>query len=64
MKEVINTYLPLKKLSKKELKIQAEPWITNGIRSLIKRRDILLRKFIKTKNEVLKDQFIQHCFSD
>ena len=39
MKEVINTYLPLKELSKKELKIQAKPWITNGIRSSIKRRD-------------------------
>ena len=35
MKEVINTYLSLKKLSKKELKIQAKPWITNGIRSSI-----------------------------
>ena len=56
MKEVINTYLPLKKLSKKELKIQAKPWITNGIRSSIKRRDKLLRKFIKTKDEVLKDE--------
>ena len=56
MQEIINTYLPLKKLSKKELKIQAKPWTTNGIRSSIKRRDKLLRKFIKTKDEVLKDQ--------
>ena len=38
MHEVINTYLPLKKLSRKELKIQAKPWITNGITSSIKRR--------------------------
>ena len=38
MHEVINTYLPLKKLSKKRLKIQAKPWITNGITSSIKRR--------------------------
>ena len=56
MKVVINTYHPLKKLSKKELKIQVKPWITNGIRSSIKRRDKLLRKFIKTKDEVLKDE--------
>ena len=56
MQEIINTYLPLKKLSKKELKIQVKPWITNGISSSIKRRDKLLRKFIKTKNEVLKDE--------
>ena len=57
MKEVINTYyLPLKRLSKKDLKFQAKPWITNGIRSSIKRRDKLLRKFIKTKDEVLKHE--------
>ena len=54
MKEVINTYLPLKRLSKKDLQIQAKPWITNGIRSSIKRRDKLLRKLIQTKDEVFK----------
>ena len=42
--------------SKRELKIPAKPWITNGIRSSIKIRDKLLRKFIKTKDEVLKDE--------
>ena len=56
MKELINAYLPLKKISKKELKIQTKPWITNGIRSSIKRHDKLLRKFVKTKDEVLKDE--------
>ena len=56
MKEVSNTYLPLKRLSKKDLKIQAKPWITNGIRSSIKRRDKLSRKFVKTKDEVLKHE--------
>ena len=30
--EVIDTYLPLVKLPKKELKIQVKPWITSGIR--------------------------------
>ena len=56
MQEIINAYLPLKKLSKKEFKIQVKPWITNVIRSSIKRRDKLLRKFIKPKDEVLKDE--------
>ena len=49
--EIIDIHLPLKKLSKKELKIQAKPWITAGIRNSIKRRDKLLRKFIKSKDE-------------
>ena len=35
---------------------QAKPWITNGIRSSIKGQDKLLRKFIKTKDEVLKHE--------
>ena len=52
MKEVINTYLPLKRLSKKELKIQAKPWITKLELQL--KEDKLLRKFIETKDEVLK----------
>ena len=56
MKEVINTYLPLKRVSKKDLKIQAKSWITNGIRSSIKRRDKLLRKFIKIKDEVVEHE--------
>ena len=54
--EVIDTYLPLIKLSKKELKIQVKPWITSKIRKSIKQCDKLLRKFIKTKNEELKEE--------
>ena len=55
--EIIDTYLPLIKLSKKDLKIQAKPWITTGIRKSIKQRDLLLRKFIKAKDDNLKEEF-------
>ena len=48
VEEIVNKHLPLKKLSKKELRIQAKPWITRGIRSSMKRRDRLLNKIAKT----------------
>ena len=37
--------------------MQAKPWITFKIRNLIKRRDKLLRKFIKATDDVLKEEF-------
>ena len=49
MNEILDTHVPLKKLNKKELRLQAKPWITPGIVKSIKRRDKLLRKFITTK---------------
>ena len=55
--EVMDTYIPLKKLTKKDLKLQLKPWITPGISNSIKRRDRLLRKYIKAK-DVIKRKFM------
>ena len=49
--------MPLKKLTKKEIKQQYKPWITNGIRKSIKRRGKYYKKFIKAKNEVIKEDY-------
>ena len=54
--EIINSHAPLKKLSKKELRINAKPWITEGIRKSIKRRDKLLRKYINMDDSDDKKQ--------
>ena len=35
--EVMNKYIPLKKLTKKDLKLQVKPWIPSGICNSIKR---------------------------
>ena len=53
---IIDTYIPLKKLSKKELKIQAKPWITSAIRKSIERRDKILSNFIKSKDDEHKEE--------
>ena len=42
--------MPLKKMSKKELKLLNKSWITLGICKSIKRRESLYKKNIKAKN--------------
>ena len=54
--EIMDTHFPLKKLSKKEFKIQSKPWITQGIIKSIKRRDRLLRLYIRTKEIHRKEE--------
>ena len=53
--EVMNKYIPLKKLTKKDFKLQMKPWITPGICNSIKRRDKLLRKYIEAKDDTIKE---------
>ena len=53
--EILDKHMPWKKLTKKELRLQAKPWITAGILTSIKRRDKLLHKWITAKDPVRKD---------
>ena len=55
--EIVDRYVPLKKVNKKELRLQTKPWITPGIIKSIKRRDKLLRLYIKT-NEINRKEEI------
>ena len=55
--ELLDLYLPLKKMTKRELKQQQKPWITTGIFNSMKRRDRLLKKFTKAKHELIKIQY-------
>ena len=45
---LINYHVPLKKLSKKEIKLQAKPWITKGLRTSIAQKNKLYKKSLKT----------------
>ena len=54
--EILDKYVPLKKVNKKQLRLEVKPWITRGIIKSIKRRDKLLRKYINAKDSVRKDQ--------
>ena len=55
--ELIDKYLPIKKLNKQELKKVNKPWVTNGIIKSMLRRDKLYKKFIQAKNLAIKDDY-------
>ena len=50
--EVIDQNAPLKPLTKKEAKRQKKPWITKGILTSIGEKNKLLKKFIKTGDQL------------
>ena len=55
--EILDTHVPLKKLNKKEMRLQSKPWITSDIVKSIKMRDRLLRRYINAKDINQKNEF-------
>ena len=51
---LIEKYMPLKKLSRKEIKQTFKPWITKDIRKAITTREKLYKKFIRAKDQERK----------
>ena len=47
---LLDTYAPLKKLSKNKLKFKDKPWITPGLQKTISIKNQFLSKFIKSKD--------------
>ena len=54
---MVNQYIPLRKLTKKEIKNKFKPWITSGIRISMKRRDKIYKKLIKTSQLDIKQEY-------
>ena len=54
---IIDKYIPLKKLTKKDIELQSKPWITRGIRNSIERREKNYKKFIKAKDKNIKVEY-------
>ena len=52
---LLETLAPLKKLNKKELKFLTKPWITQGLQNSIKKKNYIYSKFVKPKNQMLKE---------
>ena len=55
--EIIDIHIPLKQLSKKESKLKTKPWITSAIRTSIKIKNNLYKKFLKTKSSYYQTKF-------
>ena len=51
---VLDTYVPIKKLNKAELKLKSKSWLTKGIMTSIKKKNIIYKKVIKAKTQLKK----------
>lgn len=47
---IVNKHLPLRKLSRREVKFNSKPWITKTLRKSINHKNTLYRHFIRTKS--------------
>ena len=54
---MVNSYIPLKKLTKNQIKQKFKPWITLGFRNSMKRRGRIYKKYIKAKNSDIKNEY-------
>ena len=54
---IIEKYIPLKKLSKREIKRKQKPWISNEIKNEMRKRNKIYKKFLKEVNKERKDVF-------
>ena len=54
---LIDKYMPLIKMTQKEIKLQSKPWITKDILNKISEREKVYKLYIKTKNACLKEKF-------
>ena len=54
---IIDAHIPIKKLSKQELKIKYKPWITRAIRVSIQEKNRIYKKYLKTKSAYYHAKF-------
>ena len=57
--EIVKKHAPLKKFTKKDIKLQAKPWISNRIRKLMRVRDKLLNRLRKRSDAETKHLYKQ-----
>ena len=56
---LLDIHAPITKLSFKEKKKLEKPWLTKGILQSIKQKNIIYRKFIRSKEATSKEAFLQ-----
>ena len=55
--KLVDKYMPLKKLSRKEKSLHYKPWLTSGIQKSMKTRDYLQKQSFKLKTEEAEKQY-------
>ena len=56
VKSIIAEHVPLKKISIKEQKLGAKPWITKGIVTSINKKNKTYRKYCRAKKQTRRDE--------
>ena len=51
--QIVNKHIPIKQLSRRELKFKSKPWITSAIKRSIKVKNNFYKKFLKTKSSYI-----------
>ena len=54
---LVDKYMPLRKVTLKEIKQQYKPWIKKEILSSIRKREKFYKQFIKAKDKVIKEEY-------
>ena len=49
--DIVDEFIPLKKLSRKEVRFKAKPWITSGLKTSIYKKNNLRKNYLKRRNE-------------
>ena len=57
LNRIVNVHVPLRKLSNREVKLNAKPWITKGIRISIRKKNKFYEKFIKTRQKYYESMY-------
>ena len=55
--QIVDKHIPIKQLSRRELKFKSKPWITSAIKRSIKVKNNFCKKFLKTKSSYYHSKF-------
>ena len=56
VENILDKHMPKRKITQKEFKKKYKPWVTFGLLNSMRRRDKLLKKYIRTKNALNKQE--------
>ena len=60
MNELLDKYMPLRKVTKKEYKRRFKPWITEAILIKMKNKNKIFNKYMNAKDPTRKEQSYTH----
>ena len=59
--KIVNQHAPLRPQIRKEIKLNAKPWLSNGILKSIQTKNALFKKRYKKNDPVLMENYKKYC---